>query len=85
MIRDDDMTIQMDHAGRFFDDTEFSRGLYETPGTIIKTLGKYRIVSEHAGDREFSMWGPDITGRDCRMARYSDQGRALRALREVQS
>jgi len=53
--------------------------MYESPGKVIATFGKYRVVEEHNGFSKYSMWGPDLAGRDCRMGRYSDTGSAFRS------
>jgi hypothetical protein len=53
---------------------------YELPGKVVAVFGPdYRVVEEHAGDRKFSLWGPDLAGRYCRMARYMGKGDALRS------
>jgi hypothetical protein len=58
--------------------------MYESPGKVVAEFGeKHKVVEEHAGDREYSLWGPDLEGRYCRMGRYSDTGSAFRAARVI--
>jgi hypothetical protein len=58
---------------------------FEQPGHVRATFGHHHmVVEEHAGRGDkFSLWGPDITGRICRMGRYSDLGRAYLAARSI--
>lgn len=58
---------------------------YEQPGRIVANFGhRHTVVEEHSGGgNKFSLWGPDISGRICRMGRYSDLGRAYLAARSI--
>jgi hypothetical protein len=58
---------------------------YEFPGKVIAHFGtKHRVVEEHSGGgRKYSLWGPDLAGRDCRMGRYLDTGSAFKAARII--
>jgi hypothetical protein len=59
--------------------------MYEAPGIVIAFFGdKHRVVEEHAGrSNRYSLWGPDLNGRDCRMGRYSGMGNAFHSARVI--
>lgn len=56
---------------------------YEKPGIVLAQFDNLTVVEEHSGQDRYSLWGPDVNGRRCRMGRYLDLHSAYTAARLI--